>query len=42
MRTFYDNSVERVVAALLEQEEVAPDTLDRLARMIDKAREEGR
>ncbi|MBV9991345.1 MAG: BlaI/MecI/CopY family transcriptional regulator [Alphaproteobacteria bacterium] len=42
MRTFYDNSVERVVAALLEQEEVAPETLDRLARMIDKAREEGR
>jgi len=42
LRTFYDNSVERVVAALLEQEEVAPDTLDRLARMIDKAREEGR
>jgi len=42
MKTFYDNSVERVVAALLEQEEVAPETLDRLARMIDKAREEGR
>lgn len=42
MKTFYGNSVEQVVAALLEQEDVAPDELDRLARLIDKAREEGR
>ncbi|MBV8976952.1 MAG: BlaI/MecI/CopY family transcriptional regulator [Alphaproteobacteria bacterium] len=42
LKTFYGNSVERVVAALLEREEVAPDDLDRLAHLIDKAREEGR
>jgi len=42
LTTFYGNSVENVVAALLDQEDVAPDVLDRLAKMIDKAREEGR
>jgi len=42
LKTFYGNSVESVVAALLDQEDVAPDVLDRLATMIDKAREEGR
>jgi predicted transcriptional regulator len=42
LKTFYGNSVEGVVAALLEQEDVASDVLDRLAKMIDKAREEGR
>ncbi|HVU20696.1 MAG TPA: BlaI/MecI/CopY family transcriptional regulator [Rhizomicrobium sp.] len=42
LKTFYGNSVENVVAALLDQEDVAPDVLDRLAEMIDKAREEGR
>ncbi len=42
MKTFYGNSVERVVAALLSQEDVAPDELDRLAKMIAKAKEEGR
>ena len=42
MKTFYGNSVERVVAALLEQEELAPDELDRLAKLISKAKEEGR
>jgi len=42
LKTFYDNSVEQVVAALLEQEDIAPDELGRLARLIDKAREEGR
>jgi predicted transcriptional regulator len=40
--TFYGNSVERVVAAMLDQEDVTPEELDRLARLIDKAREEGR
>jgi predicted transcriptional regulator len=42
LKTFYGNSVERVVAALLDQENVAPEELDRLARLIEKAREEGR
>ncbi len=42
LKTFYGNSVERVVAALLDHEDVAPDALDRLAKLIDKAREEGR
>jgi predicted transcriptional regulator len=42
MKTFYDNSVERVVAALLTEEDIAPAELDRLADMIDKARREGR
>jgi predicted transcriptional regulator len=42
LETFFDNSVEQVVAALLEQENVAPEELDRLAKLIDKAREEGR
>lgn len=42
LKTFYDNSVERVVAALLDQEDVAPDELDRLAKLIEKAKEEGR
>lgn len=39
--TFYGNSVERVVAALLDQEDVTQDELDRLAQLIEKAREEG-
>jgi len=42
MKTFYGNSVERVVAALLDQEDIAPEVLDRLSQMIGKAKEEGR
>jgi predicted transcriptional regulator len=42
LKTFYGNSVERVVAALLAQEDIEADELDRLARLIEKAREEGR
>jgi predicted transcriptional regulator len=42
MSTFYGNSVERVVAAMLEQEDIEPETLDRLAKLIAKAKEEGR
>ena len=42
LKTFYGNSVERVVAAMLEQEDVSRDELDRLAQLIEKAREEGR
>ena len=44
LKTFYGNSVERVVAALLSQEDtsVTREELERLARLIEKAREEGR
>ena len=42
LSTFYGNSVEKVVAAMLEQEDVAPEALDRLAALIEKARKEGR
>jgi predicted transcriptional regulator len=42
LKTFYGNSVERVVAALLAHEDVEAEELDRLARLIEKAREEGR
>jgi predicted transcriptional regulator len=42
LSTFYGNSVERVVAAMLDREDVPPDELDRLASMIEKARREGR
>ena len=44
LQTFFDNSVERAVTALLTQEdtEITRDDLDRLARLIDKARKEGR
>ena len=44
LTTFFDNSVERAVAALLNREdaEISPAELDRLARLIAKAKEEGR
>ncbi len=42
LKTFYGNSVERVVAALLAHEDVEAEELDRLAKLIEKAREEGR
>jgi predicted transcriptional regulator len=42
LKTFYGNSIEKVVAALLSREDVTQDELDRLAELIDKAREEGR
>ena len=41
-KTFFDDSAERLVAALLTQEDIAPDEPDRLAELIDKARREGR
>jgi len=41
-KTFFDDSAERLVAALLTEEDIAPDELDRLAALIDKARKEGR
>jgi predicted transcriptional regulator len=42
LETFYGNSVERVVAALLDSEDISKDELGRLAKLIEKAREEGR
>ena len=41
---FFDNSVERVVATLLDRKEsqISHEQLDRLARMIEQARKEGR
>lgn len=44
LRTFFDNSVERAVTSLLTREDVdiPRADLDRLARLIDKARAEGR
>lgn len=44
LSTFFDNSVEGVVAALLNQEDkkLSREELERLSRLIDKAKEEGR
>lgn len=44
LRTFFDNSLEEAVATLLDVEasNVTEQELDRLARMIDQARKEGR
>ncbi len=44
MRTFFDNSIEKTVAALLDVrgEDLSQDELRRLSKMIEEAREEGR
>jgi hypothetical protein len=44
LRTFFDNSVERAVTAMLTRRDadVSREDLDRLAQLIDKARKEGR
>ncbi len=44
LQTFFDNSVEGVVAALLNQEDtqLSRAELDRLSKLIEKAKEEGR
>lgn len=44
LKTFFDNSVEQAVAALLTREDAAlsQDEWDRLAGLIEKARKEGR
>jgi BlaI family transcriptional regulator, penicillinase repressor len=44
LATFFDNSVEQAVAALLEarREKPSQDELQRLAHLIDQARKEGR
>ena len=44
LQTFFDNSVERAVTAILTRKDanIPRADLDRLARLIDKARKEGR
>lgn len=44
LATFFDNSVEGVVAALLNQEDakLSPAQLERLSSLIEKAKEDGR
>jgi len=44
LKTFFDDSLDQAVAALLSREDtnVSREELDRLARLIAKAREEGR
>jgi len=44
LKTFFDNSVEQAVAALLNRKDadISRDDLDRLSRLIDKAKKEGR
>jgi predicted transcriptional regulator len=44
VRTFFDGSVEEAAAALLDmsRDRLAPDELDRLSTLIEKARKEGR
>ena len=44
LQTFFDNSVERAVTALLTREDitVSRDELDRLSRLIENAKKEGR
>jgi len=44
LRTFFDNSVERAVTAMLTRKDadIPRKELDRLAHLIDKARKEGR
>lgn len=42
LQTFFDNSVERAVAAMLTRDDVERTDLDRLAQLIEQARKEGR
>ena len=44
LKTFFDNSVERAVTAMLTRSDadISREDLDRLSRLIDKARREGR
>ena len=44
VETFFDGSMEKAVAALLDRSDgaVAPDELDRIARLVEQARKEGR
>lgn len=44
LKTFFDNSVERAVSAMLTRKDadISQDELDRLSRLIEKAKREGR
>ena len=44
LQTFFDNSAEKAVAALLDlsDPDLSPEELERLARLIEQARREGR
>lgn len=44
LQTFFDNSVERAVAAMLTRKDadISGDALERLAQLIEKAKQEGR
>jgi predicted transcriptional regulator len=44
LQTFFDNSVEKVVQTLLDRDEtqISTEQLDRLVRIIEHARKEGR
>ena len=44
LQTFFDNSVEEVVRTLLNRKEaeISPEQLDRLAQIIEQAKQEGR
>ncbi len=44
LQTFFEGSPEKAVAALLDvsRSDISADELDRISRLIDKAREEGR
>jgi len=44
LKTFFDNSVERAVAALITRRDadLSAEDLDRLSRLIEKAKREGR
>jgi hypothetical protein len=44
LKTFFDNSTEQAVAALLELKgtKLTDATLERVARMVDEAKKEGR
>jgi predicted transcriptional regulator len=44
LKTFFDNSVERAMTALLSRKDadISAEDLDRLSRLIEKAKKEGR
>ena len=42
VKTFFDDSPDQLVEALLGKEKMTPAQLDRIAQLIDKARKEGK
>lgn len=42
IKTFFDDSTEQAVAALLDRKNLSEDELDRIAELIEKAKREGR